>query len=143
MLKEKKTRTSRIRTKKSQFLFCFSWNWNFRVNRDEKLNELKNAGVSVEVTEPRGAGSRDDIKASAFIVQVHSMYSDVRYVQAVWEPRVFGAQCSGEESNGQEKYAVVAVIEIERFVIEAFEDKRRDNDNSPAGEISIEQKFSR
>lgn len=53
---------------------------------------------------------------------MYSLHCHVRYVQAVRESRVFGTQCRGEESNGQEKRASIAVVQIQRFPAEAVED---------------------
>lgn len=72
----------------------------------------------MEAAESRGAGSRYDTEACAFIVQMHSLHCHVRDVQAVRESRLLGAQRRSEESNGQEEHAFVPVIQIQRLPTE-------------------------
>lgn len=77
-------------------------------------------GLPMETVEPRCAGSRDDIEARPFVIQVHCVYRDVRHVQTVWESRLLGAQCSSETSDGQEEQqrAFLALLEVERLAVE-------------------------
>lgn len=49
-------------------------------------------GVSVETSKPRRSRSQHDIEASPSLLQVYSVYRNVRHVQTIRKPRLFGSQ---------------------------------------------------
>lgn len=56
----------------------------------------------METSESRSARSQHDTEAGSPLLQVHGLYSHIRHVQTVREPRILGAQCCGQTCHGEE-----------------------------------------
>jgi len=60
---------------------------------------MKNiAGLPVEASEPRRQGSQQDLEAGSSLLQVYSVYCNLRTVQTVWKPRVHRSLGSSKKS---------------------------------------------